>query len=73
VGDIAMEKLFDSLCTLPPAQIALLNQEAIDACYDRRECHELGINYADIRVRDVRRALIYRAYANDFVPSEGSG
>jgi hypothetical protein len=71
--DVELGQLFDSLCTLSPAQLAQLNQEAVSACYDRRECHELGINYADVRRCDVMRAMVYRALADDIIPMEGAG
>lgn len=71
--DMELGQLFDSLCTLPPAQLAQLNQEAVSACYDRQECHELGIKYSDVRRRDVMRATVYRALADGIIPMEGAG
>jgi hypothetical protein len=52
---------------LSETQIAEIAPKIVDDYYDRQLCHDLGIEYGNIRLIDSMKLYLHRAYMQGFL------
>jgi len=67
IRDLSPEDVNHQFARLSEEQIAQIAPKVLDVCYDRHLCHELGIEYCDIRIVDMMKIYLHHAYREGFL------